>query len=146
VTYDRSDDVPSPIDLRKVDDAREWAASATHKRPWRAQFFEQFVTELRTMNRAPLRILELGSGPGFLAYHILQAIPVVDYTMLDFSPAMHELARERLGLLMRHVRPVLADMRADDSVNSTPLSPTKPFTNSGTRSTRWRCIKPSDRC
>jgi SAM-dependent methyltransferase len=114
VTHDRSDDVPSPIDLRRLDDAREWATSAIHKRPWRAQFFEQFVTELRTMNRAPLRILELGSGPGFLAYHILQAIPVVDYTMLDFSPAMHELARERLGLLMRHVRPVLADMRADD--------------------------------
>jgi SAM-dependent methyltransferase len=114
VTYDRSDDVPSPIDLRKIDDAREWAESAMHKRPWRAQFFEQFVTELRAFNGRPLRILELGSGPGFLAHHILQEVPVVEYTMLDFSPAMHDLARERLGPLMQRVRPVLADMRADD--------------------------------
>lgn len=97
-----------------MDDAREWAASVMHRRPWRAQFFEQFVNELRAFNGRPLRILELGSGPGFLAHHILLAIPVVDYTMLDFSPAMHELARERLGSLMRCVRPVLADMRADD--------------------------------
>ena len=31
--------------------------------------------------------------------------------MLDFSPAMHELARERLGSLTRHARPILADFK-----------------------------------
>jgi SAM-dependent methyltransferase len=91
--------------------AREWAATVTSKRPWREQFFQQFINELRAVDGAPLRVLELGSGPGFLAQRILEAIPSVNYTMLDFSPAMHELARERLGSLMRHVRPVLADFR-----------------------------------
>ena len=97
-----------------MEDAREWAESAMRKRPWRAQFFEQFVAELRGINHSPLRILELGSGPGFLAHHILQAIPVVEYTMLDFSPAMHELAHERLGTLIQHVRPVSANLKSAD--------------------------------
>jgi SAM-dependent methyltransferase len=50
------------------------------------------------------RVLELGSGPGFLAHHLLQANPELDYVALDFSPAMHELARERLGSLASKVR------------------------------------------
>lgn len=97
-----------------MDDAREWAATVMSKRPWRKQFFQQFIDELRALDRAPLRILELGSGPGFLAQRILQAIPSVEYTMLDFSPAMHDLARERLGPLIRHVHPVLANFKDED--------------------------------
>src|SRR5215510_901424 len=72
---DRSHDVPSTIDLRTEKDAREWAASAMSKRPWRAVFFQRFVEELRSLDVRPLQILELGSGPGFLARCILDAIP-----------------------------------------------------------------------
>jgi len=111
--HDRADDVPSPIDLRLTDDAREWASSAMSKRPWREQFFQQFINELRALDGAPVRVLELGSGPGFLAQRILEAIPSVEYTMLDFSRAMHDLARERLGPLMRHVRPIVADFKRE---------------------------------
>jgi len=35
---DFTEDVPSPIDLRSMHDAREWAASAMIKRPWREDF------------------------------------------------------------------------------------------------------------
>ena len=42
-------------------------------------------------------MLELGSGPGFLAKFLLDALPGIRYTALDFSPAMHALAAERLG-------------------------------------------------
>jgi len=95
--HDQSQDVPSPIDLRTEKDAREWAASAMSKRPWRAEFFQRFVEELQSLDVRPLQILELGSGPGFLARCILDAIPSAEYAMLDFSPAMHHLARERLA-------------------------------------------------
>ena len=105
------EDVPSPIDFRLMDDAREWAASAILMRPWREQFFQQFVAELQAVDHGPLSVLELGSGPGFLAQRILTAVPDVTYTMLDFSPAMHKLARERLGPLIRHVRPIVADFK-----------------------------------
>ena len=43
------------------------------------------------------RILELGSGPCFLAHRLLQRLPDSYYTALDLSPAVHELARARPG-------------------------------------------------
>jgi cyclopropane fatty-acyl-phospholipid synthase-like methyltransferase len=105
------DDVASPIDLRTVTDARAWAAGAMDKRPWRTDFFQCVVDELRGLRLAPAAVLELGSGPGFLARRVLEAIPDVRYTMLDFSPAMHELAREHLGPLAPRVRQVEIDFR-----------------------------------
>jgi len=87
-------DVPSPIDLRLMSDARPWAEAALGKRPVRPEFFEAFAREVGVDGA---RVLELGSGPGFLADHLLRAFPALDYTALDFSPAMHQLAAERLG-------------------------------------------------
>jgi SAM-dependent methyltransferase len=87
-------DVPSPIDLRRMEDARPWAEAALGKRPVRPEFFDTFA---RLIGRDGARVLELGSGPGFLADHLLRAWPGLDYVALDFSPAMHQLAAERLG-------------------------------------------------
>jgi SAM-dependent methyltransferase len=108
----RDEDVPSPIDLRTMADAREWAATALKKRPAREEFFQCFVGNLHLLGVAQPSVLELGSGPGFLARRVLEAIPTVEYTMLDFSPAMHELAREYLGPLAHMVRQVEADFKA----------------------------------
>jgi SAM-dependent methyltransferase len=105
------DDVESPIDLRTMADAREWAAIAMEKRPSREEFFQCFVAQLRELRMSDPSVLELGSGPGFLAQRILQSIPGVQYTMLDFSSAMHELARERLGSLAQAVRQVIVDFK-----------------------------------
>ena len=57
------DDVPSPIDLRSEQDARDWAAAAMARRPWRSQFFAAFFASLAETSSLS-RILELGSGPG----------------------------------------------------------------------------------
>jgi SAM-dependent methyltransferase len=98
------EDVPSPIDLRMMSDAREWTANAMIMRPWRTEFFTLFATEIVSAPIAVKRILELGSGPGFLAEHLLQAMPDADYVALDFSSAMHQLAAERLGPLASRVQ------------------------------------------
>ena len=60
--------------------------------------------------------MELGSGPGFLAQHLLQALPelALDYVALDFSAAMHALARERLGPLAAQVRFIERSFKAPD--------------------------------
>jgi SAM-dependent methyltransferase len=105
-------DVPSLIDLRSMADAREWASTAMAKRPWRTEFFHRIADELSHTSSAQLSILELGSGPGFLARHLLTALPTATYVALDFSPAMHELAKERLGELADRVQFVEADFRA----------------------------------
>jgi SAM-dependent methyltransferase len=107
-------DVPSPIDLRSARDAREWARTAMLKRPWRAEFFARIVEELRRLSRPSLTVLELGSGPGFLAHQILDALPDTRYTAMDFSPTMHDLARERLGLCAERVTFVERDLREAD--------------------------------
>ena len=94
-------DVPSPIDLRLMRDARPWAEMALGKRPARPEFFETFA---RLIGTGGARVLELGSGPGFLADHLLRLLPALDYVALDFSPAMHQLAAERLGERAARVR------------------------------------------
>ncbi|MDP9335261.1 MAG: class I SAM-dependent methyltransferase [Actinomycetota bacterium] len=88
-------DVPSPIEFREMTDAREWEASA-EQRPGRSEILDRITHEAAQLTRPGDRILELGSGPGFLAQRLLQRLPDVHYTALDFSPAMHELARARL--------------------------------------------------
>ncbi len=95
-------------------DAREWASSAMSKRPWREEFFQRFSDELSSLETNPLQVLELGSGPGFLAQSILQALPTAKYTMLDFSPAMHDLARERLGSMIGRACQVQLDFKQDN--------------------------------
>lgn len=107
-------DVPSPIDLRRPDHAREWTEHAMAVRPWRADFFDAFVDEIGPGAGRPRRVLELGSGPGFLASRILQAWPDLDYVAVDFSAAMHELSRERLGPLASRARFVERNLRDAD--------------------------------
>ena len=90
-------DVPSTIDFSRVEDAQAWADAANVKRPWRADFFAAIAHELVSLGVPSASVLELGSGPGFLAERVLQALPDVTYTLLDSSAAMQELARVRVG-------------------------------------------------
>lgn len=92
-------DVPSPIDLHLMSDASEWEQSAMAKRPWRTEFFARFASEIEAASPPVHRVLELGSGPGFLAAHLLAALGSITYILLDFSAAMHQLADARLGIL-----------------------------------------------
>ncbi len=94
-------DIPSPIDLCNMEDAREWERNAMPRRPWRTDIFERFVMEVRSMRIPPERVLELGSGPGFLADRMLAALPQTEMILLDYSSAMHQLARTRLGSLAK---------------------------------------------
>ena len=88
-------DVPSPINFRDQRDAMEWEGTA-QARPGRAEMFEAFARELRGLGTDALVVLELGSGPGFLAAYLLDALPNLHLTLLDFSAPMNALARARL--------------------------------------------------
>lgn len=102
-------DVPSPIDLRTMVDAREWAETVSIKRPWREDFLRVFIDELCSLAGLQASVLELGSGPGFLAQRVLSELTFGRYTALDFSEAMHALARERLGAMSQKMEFVLRD-------------------------------------
>lgn len=88
-------DVPSPIDLRVMSDAVAWERTAMAKRPWRTEFFAQIAAEISALPQRTHRVLGLGSGPGFLAEHLLKSIAVLSYVLLDFSASMHQLSKVR---------------------------------------------------
>jgi SAM-dependent methyltransferase len=106
-------DVPSPIDFCDAQGAAEWERTA-QARPGRAEMFETFGRELRRLGKSNLAVLDLGSGPGFLAAHLLGVLPDLQLTLLDFSAPMHELARERLGPRAEQVCFVHRSFRALD--------------------------------
>lgn len=73
----------------------EWARVANDKRPFRTEFFDAFAAEVATLDRP--KVFDLGSGPGFLAEHILTRCDVASYHLFDFSPHMRALSRARLA-------------------------------------------------
>ncbi len=89
-------DIPSPINWHNPDDVAEWERTA-QTRPGRADMFKSFAHELRALVPNNATVLELGSGPGFLATFLIDSLPLLRMTLLDFSSSMHDLARIRLG-------------------------------------------------
>ena len=90
-------DVPSPIDLRNIKDAEQWANEVNIKRPWRYAFFEYYACLINDLSNVQvLRVLELGSGPGYLAEYLLEHCANIQYTAFDFSKAMHNLSIRKL--------------------------------------------------
>lgn len=77
--------------------ARRWAAEAAQKKPWRPELWGVFADLLRREATSPLRVLELGAGPGLLAERVLQDVPVSEYVLFDFSEPMMAMAKETLG-------------------------------------------------
>lgn len=74
---------------------REWTREANVKRPFRTDFFDAFIAELSHLSQA--NVLDLGSGPGFLAEQILARTDAAAYHLFDFSPLMLDLSRARLA-------------------------------------------------
>ncbi len=108
------DDVPSPIDFHDPAQCRAWVENTIRRRPHRPHFFSAFAEALNARHTAPIDILELGSGPGHLAERMLQCCPIRRYVALDFSAAMHDLARERLTPFLDRVEFVQRDFRSPD--------------------------------
>lgn len=107
-------DVPSPIDFHDPAQARAWEEETVRGRPYRPSFFAAFASALNEQFDKPVDILELGSGPGHLAEVILQRCAVASYVALDFSNAMHDLARARLAAFLDRVEFVERDFRLPD--------------------------------
>lgn len=62
-------------------------------------FYECCKTMVAIYIPPACRLLELGSGPGFLASTLLDQLVGLRMTLLDFSEPMHVLARKRLGAM-----------------------------------------------
>jgi ubiquinone/menaquinone biosynthesis C-methylase UbiE len=96
-SIDHPQDIPYGNDWDNPADVALWAESADRIRPWRSQI-RDFIAEQLARLQPGARVLELGSGPGFLAERVLERCPQLGrYTLVDFSRPMLVLSRERLA-------------------------------------------------
>lgn len=113
------EDVPYTEDLQSPDGAKAWADNAERRRPARAQIRHEIGERLETLSPES-RVLELGSGPGLLAEHVLGRCPqLASYTLFDFSEPMLEMSRGRVGRFAA-ARFVAGDFRSDDWIRHVP--------------------------
>jgi SAM-dependent methyltransferase len=111
---DAEADVPYGEDFHDPAVAAAWAEGVLRKRPWRTTIFEHFAAIVDAAGVAKARVLELGSGPGFLAEQLLAKCPAIaHYTLLDFSEAMLEQSRRRLEGHRDRTEFLQADFRSD---------------------------------
>lgn len=98
LVFDENGDVQTTTyDLQDESIARMWATESASNKPWRPELRGLFAKRLCEEGESPIRILELGSGPGLLAKRVLQDVPVSEYVLFDFSKPMMEMAQEALG-------------------------------------------------
>jgi cyclopropane fatty-acyl-phospholipid synthase-like methyltransferase len=90
-------DVPYGNDWDSAAEVAAWAEAADRLRPWRSRIRDHIAERVARLPSGA-RVLELGSGPGFLAHHVLQRCPGLEsYTLLDFSEPMLASCQERLA-------------------------------------------------
>jgi SAM-dependent methyltransferase len=87
-------DYTGPHDYFDPAYVNDWTSVANSKRPFRLELFEAIVSELVVFQAS--KVLDVGSGPGFLAERVLAGCDVASYHLFDFSPYMIELSRVRL--------------------------------------------------
>jgi SAM-dependent methyltransferase len=92
------EDIPPGVDFLIEDAAKKWAEEAETKLASRINFFAAFLQAITAHVPQVRNVIELGSGPGFLADYILSRCATIEhYTLLDFSPFMLDMSRKRLG-------------------------------------------------
>jgi hypothetical protein len=95
-----------------IPQAREWEENTVRRRPWRPHCFDAFICALNNRFGQPFTALELGAGPGHLAEQILERCAVTKYTALDFSAAIHQIARQRFSAFVQRADFVERDYRS----------------------------------
>ena len=88
-------DYTGPQDYFNEAYVNEWTSVANSKRPFRSEFFDAFIAELSVLDNP--KVLDIGSGPGFLAELVLARCEVASYHLFDFTPHMLEMSRARLA-------------------------------------------------
>ncbi len=88
------EDVPYGNDWDSAVEVAAWAEEADRIRPWRSRIRDHVAGRVALLPPGA-RVLELGSGPGFLAHAVLRRCPDLgSYTLLDFSEPMLALSRD----------------------------------------------------
>jgi SAM-dependent methyltransferase len=80
----------------------------------RMQLFDMILEQVERLEKPEAGVLELGTGPGYMARHILQRNSSIRYEALDFSDVFLDVARRTLGELASRVVFTNADLMNQD--------------------------------
>jgi SAM-dependent methyltransferase len=75
-----------------------WANRFVPTKP-RLRLFDMILEQIERLGKPDAHIVELGTGPGYMARHILERNNTITYEALDFSEAFFDVARKTLGEL-----------------------------------------------
>jgi tRNA (cmo5U34)-methyltransferase len=78
--------------------------------PFYAEMVEALVRSVPCDEKEAIRVVDLGSGTGTVAWHVLKRFPLAQVTCVDFAESMLEAARAKLSSF-KNVRYVAADFR-----------------------------------
>lgn len=84
--------------------------------PERLQSFEKIGDIVSGIAEINGKILELGTGPGYLAEYLLTRFDSIKYHCVDFSEPMIQIAKRRLGGLSTITKFIRADLTGDWAV------------------------------
>ena len=90
--------------------------------PERMELFNLILSELKSQAPSIGCVVELGIGPGYLADHLLSALPGIQYYGVDFSSPMLDIARQRLRSHSARIAYVQADLVKDNWWTDIPTS------------------------
>ena len=93
--------------------ASSYADLMTRLIPFYSVQRDVMVGLMTALKDAPLRVLDLGCGPGLIAERVLTEFPRAELTLLDLTPEMIDAARLRLHDSSR-VAYRIGDFRVDD--------------------------------
>jgi cyclopropane fatty-acyl-phospholipid synthase-like methyltransferase len=88
---------------------RGWASRFVPTAP-RLQLFDMILAEVEKLDKPDAHVLELGTGPGYMARHILERNKKISFEALDFSDVFFDVARETIGNLCHRVQFTNADL------------------------------------
>jgi SAM-dependent methyltransferase len=88
---------------------RGWASRFVPTPP-RLQLFDMILDEINALAKPAPHVVELGTGPGYMARHILERHDKLSYEALDFSEVFFDVARETIGDLVPRVTFTNADL------------------------------------
>ena len=93
------------------DDAfvRGWASRFVPTEP-RLQLFDMILAEVEKLGKSDAHVVELGTGPGYMARHMLERNSEITFEALDFSDVFMNVARETIGDLCHRVIFTNADL------------------------------------
>jgi SAM-dependent methyltransferase len=91
--------------------AGAWVAKNQQRVERRSALLARMLAEAPYAADAPLRVLDVGGGYGFVSQAVLKAFPKAQVTLQDFSSPMIDQARIYLAPHAAQMRYVLSDLR-----------------------------------